>query len=135
MRTLLAIAILASLVAPGRAQAPTASTPSDETPTQFYLRYRDLVQKATKIEDVIALWSADQVAEFKAAPESNRVGLADVKRVYAEFTDVKVVKEMATPQYATLSLEGLTAEKKQAAGTAVLIKENGAWKVTGLESW
>jgi len=135
VRTFLAIAILASLAASGRAQAPTASTPSDETPTQFYLRYRDLVQKATNIEDVIALWSADQVTEFKAAPEASRVGLADVKRVYAAFTDVKVVKEMATPNYATLSLEGLTADKKQAAGTAVLIKENGAWKVTGLESW
>ena len=47
---------------------------------------------------------------------------------------VKVVKEAPTATGATLSVEGMSPDKKKATGTVDMVKENGAWKV-GKESW
>jgi len=136
MRALLAVVIVTSLVASGQAQAPSASAPADETATQFYLRYRAMIPTASDVDQVLVLLSSDIAQEFKAAPPAERVGLDDIKRMYGTFTAVKVVKEEATPNSATLSLEGFwTAENRQATGTVQVVKERGAWKAAGLERW
>jgi len=136
VRALLAAAVVVSLVAFNRAQVPSGSPPADETPTQFYLRYRATVPTASHVDQVMALLSSDIAQEFKAAPPAERVGLDDIKKMYGLFTNVKVMKEEGTPNSVTLSLGGFsTADNRQAAGTVQVVKEGGAWRTAGLERW
>ena len=44
-------------------------------------------------------------------------------------TDVKVVKETATPDGATLSLEAIDRDKKPLVSSVDIVKESGAWKI------
>jgi hypothetical protein len=112
-----------------------ASAASSDTATQFYVRYRATVAKATNVEDIISLWTSDQVQGYKSAPPNERVGLEEIKKTYATYLNVTVVKEAGTPNYVTLVLEGLSPEKTNASGTVQVIRENGAWRVAGLEEW
>jgi hypothetical protein len=70
-------------------------------------------------------------------PDSAKAGTLDmVKRVYGMQTDVKVVKETAGPNGATLSLEALDPDKKPVVSSVDIVRENGAWKMTGaVELW
>jgi len=52
MRTLLALAVLASLAVPSLAQ--TQSAPANETATDFYMRYRAMIPKATTTDQIVA---------------------------------------------------------------------------------
>src|SRR5229473_2519246 len=53
-----------------------------------------------------------------------------VKRVFSTQTDVKVNKETATPNGATLSLEAMDRDRKPVVSSVDIVKENGAWKIT-----
>ena len=110
--------------------------PVAETPSQFYLRYRTAVLKATTVDEVLAYWRAEVVSEFKQAPPEQRVDLAAVQRTYARVTDLNVVNEVVgqNGNGATVTLEG-TIDQKRMTGTAYLVKENGEWKLFGLERW
>jgi hypothetical protein len=51
-------------------------------------------------------------------------------------TDVKVIKETATPNGATLSLEAVDRDRKPVISSVDIVKENGAWKTTAaVEQW
>ena len=117
-------------------QAPAPATAPTETPSQFYLRYRSAVLKATDLDQVLAFWRTEMVNEFKQAPPDQRADLDGIKRIYGMLSDVKVVTELVgTVGGATVTLEGTTPDQKKMAGTAYLVKENGAWKLFGQESW
>lgn len=138
------IAVLAVWVPPGippsarqtTSQAPVPATAPTETPSQFYLRYRSAVLKATDLNEVLAFWRTEMVNEFKQAPPDQRADLDGIKRIYGMLSDVNVVNEVVGPAGgATVTLEGTTPDQKKMTGTAYLVKENGAWKLFGPEAW
>jgi hypothetical protein len=114
---------------------PPASPPGAETATQFYLRYRAAVAKATTVEEVEKFWRADLVKEFNAAPPDQRAELAGIQRAYAMVTDVSVTGETAGATGATVTMTGTNPDHQKVTGTAYLIKEDGSWKVFGPERW
>jgi hypothetical protein len=140
-RATLSVALLvlawsgAALLAAPQKDAPKAVTQAAETPTQFYLRYRNAVLDARSIEDVIAFWRKEMVDEFKQFPPDQRVDLDALKRMYGMHKDVRVTAETAGETGATLSLEAVGPQQKRVTGTAYLSKENGQWKLFGQEAW
>lgn len=108
-----------------------------ETATQFYLRWRSTALNAKSIDEITPFWTAETVEEFNMEPESARAEtLAMMKRVYGGQTDVKVVKETATPAGATLALEARDGDQKPIVSSVDVVKEKGAWKITGaVEQW
>jgi hypothetical protein len=134
MRTFVVLAATVALtVLAGRAQAGAQTT--TETATQFYGRYRGVVAKATNVDEVVALWTTDLVQGYKASPPAERVGLDEMKKIYGTHSNVSVVKEGGTPNYVTLTLEGIGPNQAKAMGTVDVVRENGSWRVSGLEMW
>jgi hypothetical protein len=122
-------------VQPAPSQAP-AARPA-ESATQFYLRWRTTALNAKSVDEITPFWTADTQHEFDMEPASAKAGTLDmVKRLYRAQTGVTVVKETPTSNGATLSLEGLDADKKPIAATVNVIKEGGAWKIDdAVEQW
>jgi hypothetical protein len=114
---------------------PPAAAPAAETATQFSLRYRAAVAKATTLEEVQAFWRADLVKEFNAAPPTQRADLAGIQRIYAMVTDVSATDETSGATGATVTMTGTNPDRQKVTGTAYLIKEGGSWKVFGPERW
>ena len=133
MRALLSLAIVACLAGPAAGQA--TSKPTTETASQFYLRYRALVAKATSLPQIVEHWSSDQRQDFNAAPPSERPDLEFVKSSTAATQDVKVVKEASTPNFATLDVQGVQ-DGRPVTTTVDLVREKGVWKIaSGPERW
>jgi hypothetical protein len=130
----LLITLLTAL--PGQ-QAQRATAGANETATQFYLRWRSTALNARSIDEIKAFWTAETIDEFNMEPDAAKAEtLTMVKRFYSAQSDVNVVKETATPTGATLALEGLDRDKKPIVSSVDIVKENGAWKITGaVERW
>jgi hypothetical protein len=122
---------------PALSSAAMAQNQTAETATQFYLRWRRTAVNATSMTEIRPYWTADTVEQFDMEPESAKADtLAMIKRLYAGQTDVKVVKETATPTGATLSLEGKDGDQKSIVSSVDIVKEKGAWKMTAaVEHW
>lgn len=135
LASVLAVALVAASQIAAAAAAP--QTPAAETASQFYLRWRAAALNAKSIDEVTPFWTAEMVGEFGMEPDAARAGtLPMMKRFYAMQTDVRVVKETATPTGATLSLEGLDRDRKPIVASVDVVKENGAWKVSNaVEQW
>ena len=113
-------------------QQPTAA---NETPSQFYLRYRAAVPAATTVQQIVEFWSEDQRGEFNAAPASDRPDLNEIKAVFQGASGIKVLKESATPTTAVVEAEA-TIDGKRARTTVQLVREKDGWKVaSGPERW
>jgi hypothetical protein len=108
-----------------------------ETATQFYMRWRTTAQTAKSIDELTPFFTAEMKDEFNMEPDAAKAGTLDMmKRAYGMQTDVRVVKETATANGATLSLEALDRDKKPVVSTVAIAKESGAWKMTGeVERW
>jgi hypothetical protein len=132
---LVAAAPIASFAAAVHLRPP--QTQPSETASQFYLRWRAAALNAKSIDEVTPFWTSDMIGEFNMEPDSAKAGtLPMIKRFYAMQIDVRVVKETATPTGATLALEALDREKKPIVASVDVVKENGAWKMTGaVEQW
>lgn len=140
MSTLSLACLLVTLLTPSPRlhtprQAPTAG--ANETATQFYLRWRSTALNAKSVDEITAFWTAETLDQFNMEPDSAKAEtLTTVKRFYGMQTDVKVVKEAATPNGATLSLEALDRDKKPVVSSVDIVKENGAWKIgAAVEQW
>lgn len=136
-RVLAAHSLIVLLALPALAQAQDRRAPRDETPSQFYLRYRAAVQNATTMDDVLAYWTTATANEFRSAPPDQRVDLAGVQRIYGMYSDVDVARfDVESPgDHVTLTLKGKTSDGKPMSGTATLAREDGRWKVVGPERW
>ena len=140
-RAILSVALLALIssgpvvLAAPQQDATKAAAQTEETPTQFYLRYCKAVPDAKSMEDVMTFWRKEMVAEFMQYPPDQRVNLDAIKQMYGRLKDVKVTAETAGATGATLSLEAVGPEQKRMTGTAYLVKENGQWKLFGQEAW
>jgi hypothetical protein len=131
---------LAVVVAFGAPISSTVTAPKKqtaETATQFYLRWRSTALNAKSIDQITPFWTAETRDEFNMEPESARAETLDMaKRLLRMQTDVKVIKETATPNGATLSLQALDGNKKPIVSSVDVVKENGAWKMTAaVEQW
>jgi hypothetical protein len=132
------VALLVSAAStPPSAVASPPQTQTSETATQYYLRWRATALNAKSMADITPFLTADMVDQFNMEPEPAKAEtLPMIKRFYAAQTDVKVVKETATPTGATLTLEAVDQDKKPVVSSVDVIKENGAWKMTGaVEQW
>ena len=132
----LAAALVSFASVPSAAGDPQTQTAA-ETATQFYLRWRSTALNAKSVDEITAFWTAEVRDEFNMEPDSAKADtLPMVKRVFAMQTDVRVVKEIATPSGATLSLEALDRDRKPIVTSVDVARENGAWKMTGaVERW
>jgi hypothetical protein len=119
------------------AAAPHTQPQASETATQFYLRWRSTVLAAKSMDEITPFWTAEMTDQFSMEPEAAKADtLPMIKRFYGAQRDVKVIKETATPTGATLSLEGKDGEQKPIVSSVDIVKENGAWKMTGaVEQW
>jgi hypothetical protein len=118
-----------------QATAPQTPPPA-ETATQIYLRYRSTVLNAKTVDEITAFWSDGLMDGFNLTREARKPAtLETVKRMESRFTDVRVVREEATADGVTLSLDGIGPDKTPMTGTINLVKENGAWKIAGQEQW
>jgi hypothetical protein len=108
-----------------------------ETATQFYLRWRSTALNAKSVDEITPFWTAEAKREFDMEPDSVKARTLDmVKRLYSKQTAVNVVKETATPDGVPLSLEALDPDKKPVVSSVDIVKETGAWKMTGaVEQW
>ena len=112
-------------------QPPAAG---QKTAAQFYMEYRAAFAKATKMDDILPLMSAEKREEAKAIPAADREEMFKlIKSMNVELRNVKVVKEEPTKEGATLTVEALDGKTKM-KGTVLIAKEGGAWKVVE-ESW
>src|SRR4051794_19479284 len=99
--------------------------PAQRAP-QFYLRWRREVLTAKSVDEITPFWTAEVRDEFSMEPESARAEtLRMAKRFLAMQTNVRVVREAATPTGATLSLEGRDADNKPIVSSVDIVKENG----------
>jgi len=131
VRSMLLVAVVFLFAAPIHSSATAPKTQAAETATQFYLRWRNTVLNAKSGDEITPFFDAETKDEFTMAAPSDRADmLAMMKRVFGMETDVKVVKETATPSGATLSLEAVDSDKKPVVSSVVVVKENGAWKMT-----
>src|SRR4029079_1106095 len=126
------LAVVLILAVPVSSSATVQEKHTTETATQFYLRWRNAALNAKSVGEITRFWTAQAKSEFDMEPDSAKAGTLDmVKRFYSGQTDVKVVKETATPNGATLSLEALDHDKMPVVSSVDIVKENGAWKMTG----
>jgi len=139
VRVLIAIWVLQTAVGAGAQQSatPKPRTGGAETPSQFYLRYRSAVQSASNIDEVMKFWQKSLVADFKQAPADQRADLAGFKRMYNMLSDVSVVSTSIAPGglTATMRLSGKTADGTTISGTALVVREDGSWKLAAPEDW
>ncbi len=127
MKKLLAILIVAAFVA-----VPALSAQKG-TATEFYNSYRAAWAKAKSFQDILSFHSKASQAKLATIPADQQAMMFGMAKEM-DPTDVKVVKETATPTGATLDLTGVGSDKKPVTGTAELVKEDGAWKMVK-ESW
>jgi len=131
------VAVVFVLAAPIHSAAAVSGIQAAESATEFYLRWRHAVLNAKSGDDIALFFNAETKDEFSMASPADRADmLAMMKRLFGLETDVKVVKETATPGGATLSLEGVDSDKKPVVSSVDVVKENGAWKMTNaVERW
>ena len=102
------------------------------TATRFFTAYQAAWAKAKSFQDIVAMHSKASQAELAKMPADQQKMMFEMSKTM-DPTNVKVVKETASPTGATLELSG-TADGKTVKGTAELVKEDGAWKMVK-ESW
>lgn len=139
LRVILTIGVLQAGVGAGAQQTatPKPTTRPAETPSQFYLRYRSAVQGASNLDEIMRFWQKSLVAEFKQAPAEQRADLGTFKRMYGMLSDVTVVNVSIAPggATATMKLSGKTADGTTIRGTALVVREDGGWKLAAPEDW
>ena len=117
------------LTAPVVAQAPAAGSASEA-----YLKYRKAFDSAKKIDELLPYMVAARRKDVEATPAAERAEMFDMIKSMSALTDIKVAKEAANANGATLTVEAVDSDKAKATGTIEMVKEGGTWKV-GKESW
>ena len=129
--TALALALGLATTALAQTKAPAAKTASD-----YFLQYHKMMSSAKSIDDLRPFMDADQQKEMDAAPKAEQeMGVKMISGMYADITDVKVVKETAKGSTYTLDLTAVQASDKVAGtGTVEISKDNAGWHVDS-EVW
>jgi hypothetical protein len=130
MRTLVAVTISALMLL----ALPVAAQKAAQTPTQFYMEYRDAWVKAKSIDPLIPYLGKDSRAEIEATPKDKRQMMFEMMKMMGNMSNVKVAKESKQGDGYLLDLTATSPDKKPMKGTAEIIMEGGAMKLKK-ESW
>jgi hypothetical protein len=130
MRTLVAFIFPALFLFTPAAFAQTAA----QTPTQFYMEYRDAWATAKSIDALLPYLSKDGRREIEATPPDKRQMMFQMMKMMGNMSNVKVVKETRQGDSYLLDLTGTGADKSPLTGSAEIISEGGALKLKR-ESW
>jgi hypothetical protein len=122
----------AAKAAPAAPAATAGAT--QQTATEAYMAYRAAFDKSTKLEDLMPYVTAAQKKQMMASSPQERTQGFQMMKMMNTLTSVKVTKEASTAAGATLTVEGVDADKAKTTGTIKMVKEGGAWKL-GEESW
>lgn len=125
-----AVAMLAPVVS-----AQTAAAKA-KTGTEFYMAYLEAFAKAKSIDEVSPWLAKEQRDKIAATPKDDKAMMFGmIKKMSADNTNAKVVKETPTATGADLDVEAVSkSTKSKTTGKITLVKEGGEWKV-GKESW
>jgi hypothetical protein len=107
---------------------------AQQTASQFYLKFRAAFDKANAIEDVLPYMAKENRDKVAATPADDRKKMFGMLKILNKLSDVKITKEEQTATGATLTVEGIDADKKKVNGSVDLVKEQGEWKI-GSENW
>jgi hypothetical protein len=112
------------------------ATPTAKTASEFFIKYHDAMAGAKSIDDLRPFMDADTQKEMDAASkEEKEMGVKMISSMYADITDVKVVKETANGNTFTLDVTATQASDKQAGtGTVEVAKDGAGWRVDS-ETW
>ena len=129
--------LAAVLLALGVATPALAQKAADaKTASEYYLLYHKAMSAAKTIDDLRPFMDAAQQKEMdKASKEEQAMGVGMISGMYADITDVKVVKETKTATGYTLDLTATQASDKTAGtGTVEISKDTAGWHVDS-EVW
>jgi hypothetical protein len=129
--TFLLLAVLCLLSATGVVAANQAAV---QTPSQFYLAYRAAFDKATSVDQIKPYHAKSVRAQMDATPAAERGMMFEMLKMIGTVTGVKIVKETKTATRASLSVEGIDADKAKTTGEVTLVMEDGGWKIEK-EDW
>jgi hypothetical protein len=130
MRTLIACIVPAFFLF---APAAFAQKPA-QTPTQFYMEYREAWTRAKSIDALLPYLSKDGRTEIEATPPDKRQMMFEMMKMMGNMSNIKVAKETPQGDGYLLDLTGTGADKSPLTGTAEIIREGGAFKLKH-ESW
>ena len=124
----LALAMATTAVAQTAATAKTAS--------EYFLQYHKAMSTAKSIEDLRPYMDAEQQKEMDKSPKAEQeMGVKMISGMYADFSDLKVVKESAKGSVTTLDLTATHGpEKTEGTGTVEVSKDEAGWHVDS-EVW
>ena len=133
IRKLAAVLALAVLASTAYAQK---AAPAAKTASEYFVKYHDAMAAAKTVEDIRPFMDADSQKEMDAASkEEKEMGVKMISSMYADITDVKVVKETANGNSYTLDVTATQASDKTAGtGTVEIAKDASGWHVES-ETW
>ena len=129
--------LAAVLLALGLATTAFAQKASDaKTASEYFVAYHKAMSSAKTIEDLRPFMDPDQQKEMdKASKEEQAMGVQMMSGMYADITDVKVVKETATATGFALDVTATQASDKTAGtGKVDISKDKAGWHVDS-EEW
>ena len=105
------------------------------TPSEAYLAYRKVFDRAKAFEELWPFMDKATLARARAAPPKEAQGLFLLIKGLSDVRNVAIVEETVTGDSATLLAAGDNAGTGQRSrATVQLVKEDGAWKIQQ-ESW
>jgi len=116
------------------AMTMSVAAQTTQTASQFYLAYRQAFDKAKAVDEILPFMSKERRDQMEATPAAERAEMFEMIKMFGAMTDLKILKETATPDGATLSVEAIDSDKAKMTGTITIVKEGGAWKLSK-ESW
>jgi hypothetical protein len=127
-----AVLLTLGLAAPAMAQ----KAPAAKTASEYFMQYHKAMSSAKTIDDLRPFMDADQQKEMDAAPKAEQdMGVKMISGMYADITDVKVVKETPKGNVTTLDLTATQASDKTAGtGTVEVSKDAKGFHVDS-EVW
>ena len=109
--------------------ASPALAQTEKTPSQTYMEYHAVLQKAKTISDIMPFMSAKRKKEAEGMPADMKAGIIDFAKELGVQPGFKIVKEDKTATGATLMIEGVDKSKAKTNVTVTMVKEANAWKI------
>ncbi len=126
--------VTAALVLAFTASLAFAQKPA-QTASEFYMKYRAAFDKAKTVDEILPYQSKTNRAQVEKTPAADRAKMFELMKMMNKMTGVKVLKEeRAADGSVTLTVEGMTEDKRKNNGKVTVVKEGGEWKL-GSENW
>jgi len=129
--------LVALLLALGLASAAFAQkAPAAQTASEYFLKYHDAMAAAKTTDDLRPFMEPEQQKEMDAASKDEQeMGVKMISSMYADITDIKVVKETAKDNVYTLEVTAIQAsDKTPGTGSIEIAKDGDGWRVDS-ETW